>query len=74
MVAHSVYCYEESVYCLSIRSWRAYRICSDPENVNFFFLSLGDVFFPQVSEEKVMITIREIARDFPDLGSVVTSP
>lgn len=37
----------------------------------FFF---GGMFFPQVSEEEVMITVRAIARDFPYLGTVVTSP
>lgn len=45
---------------------------------SFFLFSWGEggggIFFPQVSEEKVMITIREIARGFPYLGTVVTSP
>lgn len=58
-----------------------YGICPDPEKVDFFFFLFiflggggGGIFFPQVSEEKVMITIREIARGFPYLGTVVTSP
>lgn len=43
-------------------------------NVHFLLNSCGGNVFPGIHEAEVMITIREIVRRFPELGSRLTSP
>lgn len=68
MAEQNMYCSEESFNCTTIRNWVFFEIYPNPEKVKFFFLCLWFGFFlvffkdisSLISEEKVVITIREI--------------